>query len=258
MKQAGRVPLFLLGILLALQGADLVLTWNLLTGARPDVYEANPIALAMLQRFGWVGVALFKGFTSGLAVAAVLVLVRYRPAAGRRVLGGLCLVLLGVVGYSGWLLARPVDPQFQEISELDDDSSSLTQKLDDLRVFAVARTAICADLLAGRVDVPTAVRRMSACLIEHERRLAPRLRITLPSPDAAENVAAYLHFHTCQLVRLAGSRAPVQTDELWAQISRSYPAAARLEGNLDRFGSLPPWSRGEMVVHVRAEQVESY
>src|SRR5262249_36530688 len=74
----------LLGTLGALQAADFVLTWLLVSGqVHQDVYEANPLANAVLARAGWLGLAAFKLGCAGLALGTALLVWRLRAAVWR-------------------------------------------------------------------------------------------------------------------------------------------------------------------------------
>ena len=66
MKHPRWSPVVLAGCFVLLQGADLYLTRQLLP--RPDVHEANPLALAVLDRHGWPGVAVFKVACTAVAL----------------------------------------------------------------------------------------------------------------------------------------------------------------------------------------------
>ena len=47
-------------LFIALSGADLFLTWRLLSSRGSAVYESNPVAAWFLGRFGWMGLTAFK------------------------------------------------------------------------------------------------------------------------------------------------------------------------------------------------------
>src|SRR5262245_39554998 len=95
-----RIRPLLLGTLCALQTADFVLTWLLVSGqVHRDVYEANPLANAVLARGGWVGLGAFKLSCAALALGTALLVWRLRPATGARLTGVLSLAMLLVVGY---------------------------------------------------------------------------------------------------------------------------------------------------------------
>ncbi len=227
MTRAGRPLLLpLLGLLL-LQGCDLLLTWRLLSGGWPDVYEANPLAAALLARFGWAGLALLKSGCSALIVLAVLAVARRRPVVARRLLGGLCLLLLGVVGYSGWLLLRP-DPHAQEMSQLRGQAAELDHHLASLRRLDRERQLICLDILQGRSDLPAGVRRMSAYLAEKGPDLASSVQACLPEADRLEDVAAFLYFHASRLIVMRQA-TDVQLGRLDQQMRRVYPDVPRID-----------------------------
>src|SRR5262249_53420370 len=114
--------------LVLLQGADLSLTYLLLARPQPDVYEANPLAAAVLTRHGWAGVGAFKLLCCLVTVAAALLVCRRRAAAGARLLVGLCLVMALVVGYSGALLAWPPGPP-PEVSRLAEQGAHLDGRI---------------------------------------------------------------------------------------------------------------------------------
>src|SRR4051794_12057549 len=84
--------------LVLLQVIDFAFTWRLLTGGPRDVYEANPVARAILESAGWAGMALFKASVTAVALACVLLVARLRPRLGTGLLAGLCLMVTLVVG----------------------------------------------------------------------------------------------------------------------------------------------------------------
>jgi len=81
---------------------DLFLTWLLVDGVR-GAYEANPLAADILGRYGWSGLALFKGGCVAIVLATGALLWRRRPRTARLILGLACSCALGVVSYSLWL-----------------------------------------------------------------------------------------------------------------------------------------------------------
>jgi hypothetical protein len=252
MKSVRRVPLVLLAALLVLQACDFLLTWQLLGGSRPEVYEANPLASATLERFGWGGLALFKSAVSVLVVLAALLVLRRRPALAGRLLGGLCLLMAGVVGYSGWLMLRPTDPLVQQMPRLVERNAELSQRLSDLGRFERRRRAICADVLHERIDLAAAVRRMRDCLDEEEPKLSTCVRINLPARDRADEVAGFLYYHASRLVDL-GLAKPGQLKHLGQRLGQCYPTVTLLEcwrkNNHDPF----PWGQARRPVLVVLE-----
>src|SRR5262245_2234718 len=110
--RASKLTILFSGCLVLLQGVDFLLTWTLLEGGvRSDVYEANPLANAILVRQGWQGLAGFKAVCTGIALGAGLLASIRRPAVGLRLLAVECVVMLGVVGYSAALLQKPAEPE---------------------------------------------------------------------------------------------------------------------------------------------------
>jgi Domain of unknown function (DUF5658) len=98
MSTLRRNLLWLLFILLS--GADLFLTWRLLSQRGSTVYESNPLAAWLLDRFGWPGLTLFKAVAVIVVLTATAILCRRSPRVGVRVLTFGCTVLSGVVVYS--------------------------------------------------------------------------------------------------------------------------------------------------------------
>jgi len=245
MKPTPRVSLLLIG-LLVLQGCDLLCTWRLLTGARPDVYEANPVAAALLQRYGWGSLVLLKCVTTSLIVLTIHLLARRRLATARRLMGGLCLVMAGVVGYSGWLLLRPVDSSFSEMSNLAAEEARLDGFLNGVARFARKREAICLDLLSGRIDLAVAVRRMRDCLAEEIPHLTTRIHTYLPILDRPDEVAAFLYYHSSRLIDLGVCQAG-QLQEVQRQVSSTYPTAPLVDHHKQGPCGSFPWGQGRQV-----------
>jgi hypothetical protein len=93
-------------LFLVLSVLDLVHTYLLIQNGGGQVYEGNPIARSWLLRYGWTGLALFKGASIFVVLACVLLLNRYRPQSAALVITIACVVLLVVAFYSHRLLAR--------------------------------------------------------------------------------------------------------------------------------------------------------
>jgi hypothetical protein len=94
-----------LGLYALLSVADWMLTFALLR-IHPGAVESNPLAAACLEQHGWRGLALYK--TGGVLVftAAVVLLLRRRPAIATSVVGAGCAALLWVTIYSHGLLCQ--------------------------------------------------------------------------------------------------------------------------------------------------------
>jgi Domain of unknown function (DUF5658) len=79
---------------------DFGFTYRLLHASGGSIYEANPLANAWLQRFGWPGLALYKLLAVAAVAAAVLIIALRRPRLGSRLLNFACLTVSVVVVYS--------------------------------------------------------------------------------------------------------------------------------------------------------------
>jgi len=112
-------PLYLgaLAVFAALSVTDFAQTYTLIQTGGGRVYEANPVAAAWLERYGWTGLAAFKAGCVAVLVGAVLLLgARSRRAAAAVTALG-CAALLAVTLHSRELLAAPpTDPDPAEFA----------------------------------------------------------------------------------------------------------------------------------------------
>src|SRR5579871_3655116 len=93
-----------LTVFFILSALDLVLTWWLIVQTGNEIYESNPVAAWWLSRYGWAGLAIFKGLAV-LAVTLLAVLISLsRPRVGGRILAFGCLAVGAVVCYSSYLV----------------------------------------------------------------------------------------------------------------------------------------------------------
>ena len=103
------------GVYALLSATDWLLTFSLLR-AYPTAIEANPLAAACLEQYGWNGLALYKfGGVVGF-VGAVFLLARRRPSVAAGVVAVGCAVLLTVTVYTHSLICES-DREEQEIAE---------------------------------------------------------------------------------------------------------------------------------------------
>jgi hypothetical protein len=218
-----------------------LLTWLLLEGGgRPDVYEANPLALSILTNFGWMGVATFKSCCSLLALGAVLSVWYFRPTSGSRLLTFLCLVMTGVVGYSGVLLAQPADTAVQELPALKQMSVQITGRIDHVHRFGNERAQICRDVLENNIDLPTALERMRDCIRRFEKDLSSYNRSMLPDLAKDNEVAAYLFVH-CGRMAVVHHKLQPAIARLAGEIKRQHPSALQSDRWQLSQGTLPAW-----------------
>jgi hypothetical protein len=235
----------LVGCLVVLQGADFILTWKLLSS--PDVYEANPLALAILRRHGWVGLSLFKLGCTAVIITSALLLNRRRPTVSAWLLAGCCSLLTAVAGYSLALLGDANQTK-QELARIAKKNDQIDERLQAVKRFLVARRAICRDLLEERIELPEALGELSRCIEEHRDGLSECLAETLPSADQPTRLAGYLVFHTEMAVRESPS------------LQERLPGLRRQAANyLGRRGSKAPLvisGRGGMVTALAAHPDE--
>jgi len=181
--------------LVCLQTADLICTYYLLAGGdRGDVYEANPVARSILATGGWLGVAAYKFAITAIAVLASLAVARSRPAAGLRLLAGLCLMMLCVNGYSAVLLASPdtdtaAELQAQRFGESLDGKARAAHRFNELRV------EICDAVLDGECDTAEGAARMAKLIQTRGPSLELPPAARLPEPSRSDAVMAYLKHH---------------------------------------------------------------
>jgi hypothetical protein len=96
-------------LFVGLSGVDFAQTYALIRHSDAAVYEANPVAAAWLDGYGWRGLAIFKAGTILLFLGATAILAYRRPRVGIAVIGVACLVLLLVTVRSRVLLEKLPD-----------------------------------------------------------------------------------------------------------------------------------------------------
>jgi hypothetical protein len=189
-----------------LQGADFCLTRRLL--ARSDMMETNPLALTILTRHGWLGIALFKCACTAVTLAAAWLVCLSRARTAAKLLTAVCLLMAGVVGYSGFLLLRP-----DEQAAIRQQAAQTEKYLAEVRHFGACRDAICLDYQQGRLSLPDAVELMTRCLRQADR-LPEALRRRLPPANRPELVAGYLLTHSALLMAQRAARQADVAGEL--------------------------------------------
>ena len=241
MRHPRRYLLPLTACLVLLQAADFCLTWVLLaSGLRNDVVEANPLALSILDRFGWAGLAGFKSACSLVALAAILAVSRRRVNAATRLLAALCLVMAGVVGYSGALLASPPPTHEPNLARLERQSRDISLSIQALTQLDRERSAICRKLLDGRTELPQAMEEMRDCLTRYAPRVTRAGRADFPEREQSAQVASYVYYHATRLPRLTARQAD-RLPEVAAEVGRHYPSATLIDARLLAHGVKPTW-----------------
>jgi hypothetical protein len=147
-------------LFVVLSCADLALTCSLV--GRPDggVYEANGLAASVLDRYGFAGLAVYKGLLVVLVAGIVCLVALYRPTAARRLTRFACAAVACVVLYSAalwgreaWLAASGQDP-LVNAAQKQQSLQEMAQRREAFR--AVLRKAED-DLIADRCDLPQVV-----------------------------------------------------------------------------------------------------
>jgi hypothetical protein len=96
-----------LGLVLfvGLSGVDWLMTFTLLQ-SDPSAFEANPLAAACLERYGWSGLAVYKTAGVVVFVVAVSLIARRRPPVALGVVGIGCGMLIVVTSYTHGLICQ--------------------------------------------------------------------------------------------------------------------------------------------------------
>lgn len=116
---ARRYCLYGLVVFALLSVVDFVTTAALLL-TKPGGYEANPVAAAWLDRYGWRGLAGFKSLSVLVVLLALGMVCRRRPKAGAAAVTVACAALLAVAVYSRHLMLRPDPPPAEDVWGEDD------------------------------------------------------------------------------------------------------------------------------------------
>jgi hypothetical protein len=91
---------------------DFIETYALIRRSGGQVYESNPLAATWLKDYGWEGLAIFKGATTLVVAAIVLIILRLRPRTAAVLSTAACLSVLAVTIYSrNLLIQQQEDPR---------------------------------------------------------------------------------------------------------------------------------------------------
>ncbi len=205
-------------VFVALSGADLFLTWELLRHPGGDHYEANWLASSVLANFDFAGLAAFKALTV-LAVGLVVYLVaRSRPNTARRLATFACLAVGAVVLYSTALLARqaaqPNRPRVKDEFTLRREEASLNQTASCHAAFSAKLTRWRTAVATGRGTLDEALRELSASDLAPWFARAVRNPFGSPGMTDTECLAALVMRGAVSELREDGSAAA------WARAGR--------------------------------------
>jgi hypothetical protein len=219
-------------VFLGLSLLDLALTRWLIQPGSAELREVNPIARWCLSSGGWAGLASFKLVTVALALGLFVLIARFRPGTGARVVNVSCLAVGLVVAYSGYLLASN-RTAVAEIHRQADKAEQLQREWRKDREEQAVLEALAADLAAGRCTLAEACRRWKGCQAEDPARLRC-LRAVLHRDSDEECAALVLMRHAVFSVRNDPEAARGLADRLGDDFEREFGSPAvelRLQGS---------------------------
>jgi hypothetical protein len=194
------------------------------------------VARWWLTHFGWPGLVSFKAAVVLVVAALTVLIARSRPRAAGGVLGLGCVALAGVVLYSAALCIETARPGSWE-RHLEVINGQTRQAYRRLETYHIARTAVCADLVAGRRTLREAAEWVARAEKWHDPRWLRAEAASDPGRPAGELFAAYVIRHA--VVAQGNPQA-------------AWQVAVRLEQEFARtYGSVPP--RGHRVFLVGTE-----
>jgi hypothetical protein len=204
---------------LGLSALDLLLTWRLLQTPGECFYEANPVASSLLEWGGWWGLGLFKLGCAGTVLGVVALLARWRPRAARVLLGGACLVLVLVVGYSLWLVTGPGRGQLVAVYA---QRNLVDQKFREHRAYQERFTQLAQAVMEGRLTLAQAARALSdyAASLQYDA-LSP-LRAAYQNLNDEARLAAALVREAGFILRESGRPGRRSLEQLTGQFSSTY------------------------------------
>ena len=184
-------------VFVALSALDFFLTWRLLQTTHLSTFEANPIAALVLEQFGWLGMGLLKLASLTVVLGVVVVLSRWRPAIGRRLLVLCCMVVLAVVGYSGvlpWLPLQDAEEQ-RLLAQAQSRSEQLHRDFKKSKQFNQKTNELAEALALRQLPLDQAVVQLEHFLEEIDYDPLPRLRFRVKMKDDQACLAATLVLH---------------------------------------------------------------
>ena len=143
---------------LGLNLLDLALTCWLIRPGSAELREVNPIAGWCLRGWGWAGLASFKVAMVVLATGLFVVIARYRPGTGVRIVNMSCLAVGLVVVYSGYLIASN-GQAVVEMRRQEEKEEQLLQRGQQILADRAVLHGLARDLAARRSTLPEACAR---------------------------------------------------------------------------------------------------
>ncbi len=218
---------------LLLNGLDLALTWQLVEPDSPYTSESNPVANWWLLSYGWAGLVGFKAAMALFAAGLFVVIARNRPSLGKGVLNLSCLLVAGVVLYSGYLLAGNYSAlaTVRRERQKEADAEQRAARCHELLTF---QARLERELSAGRCPLAEAVGRLAHSERARDQRFRSGVRKKFPSVTEEEGFAAFL---------IEGA-----VSFLYRNRAAAAEVATRLEAEYRaQFGEPPPFSVDDLL-----------
>lgn len=229
-----KIPIWKFAFFILLSVSDLCLTWVLIRDGDGAVYEGNPAANWFLARGGWLGLSGFK-LAAVTGVAGLLVLIaRYRPRLGGRLLTFACSCSLVVVVYSSSLAAvlevRPERLGLEELRALEESNRRLAAEPGVIREYRRVRGEVGEDLIQRRRSLAEATAELARAEHAKNARWLKCLRLQYPGCSDEACLAANLVDSVIRSVAEDPSAAEVAHSlrrEFRARYGRPLPSAER-------------------------------
>jgi hypothetical protein len=196
--------------------ADLGLTSWLLSAHPNWVVESNPVANWWLAQFGLMGLVFIKTISVVLLMGVCYWLARLRPRLSRGVLAVGCLTVLGVVGYSVYLVVY-LDYNQREFQAIEQQEKNLEQKIVELAEYNKSVKQVYQDLESDQITLKQAANYLVQTKhAQSDTVWAEQLQATYGSEFLTLNVAQSLIRHFRVVDR--SSKNPKMVERLEEQL----------------------------------------
>ncbi len=225
---------------LLLSATDVSLTWYLLHCCDGKVYESNPIARWILEAYGWSGMVALKAVTVLVTAGIALYLAPRRPQWSEGTLGIGCLILMGVVGYSGYLAGVvhfKLDPDLATLDQETERHQWIQHTSQVLQSFRQERDRLAEKLVREEITLPEAAVELSRTEQLQESNFLTGLQCSYGRRSAPEYMAICLV--ECTLEHVEEDLAAVR--HLATHLVDQFRAAYFRD---------PPWSPDQLVQHI--------
>ena len=191
---AGRLILVGFGQWLAIfaiaSALDLFLTWVLLKDGA--AVEVNPLADQILALFGWWGLGLFKAATVAVVLGVAFILGRKNRLAARRLLQFSSCILVLVVAFSSYQLARVEAASNRLLAKEKVRREGIAQKRACWQKYFHKVHQLTGELVQGKVTLPLAARDLARFLPEIQDAPLPFLQSFAPGFSLESSLAIHL------------------------------------------------------------------